>query len=129
MKTKEINSKLAPKAIGPYSQAVIAGDLIFCSGQIGINPKNGELATGIRSQTKQALNNLFEVLKTASADFADILKVEIFLTNIDDFTKVNEIYSTFFTKNPKPARVTVEVSKLPKNALIEIACIALRKKQ
>lgn len=122
---KYIITKNAPQAIGPYSQAIIAEDFVFCSGQIGIDPKTGELVNGIENQTKQIIENLKAVLNESGSDIDCIVKTTIFLTNINDFAKVNEIYGSFFTKH-KPARATVEVSNLPKGALIEIEATALK---
>lgn len=124
MKAIEIKSKNVPAAAGPYSQAVKAGNFIFCSGQIGLNPKTNTLAAGVENQTKQSIKNLLAVLKAADASLNNVVRCDIFLVNIANFAKVNEIYGKFFDKNPKPARQTVEVSNLPKGALIEISCIA-----
>jgi len=122
---QEVISTQAPKAIGSYSQAVVVGDLIFCSGQIAINPVTGQLNDGyIKDQTKQVLENLKSVLKAAGGDIATVLKTTVYLVNMDDFTEMNSVYETFF-KKPYPARSTVQVVKLPKNASIEIDCIAL----
>jgi 2-iminobutanoate/2-iminopropanoate deaminase len=121
--TKIIRTNKAPAALGPYSQAVVANNFIFCSGQIGINPKTGNLAEGIGEQTKQALQNLNEVLIAAGANPDSVVKTTIYLKNMEDFTIVNTIYANFF-KDHKPARATVEISSLPKEALIEIEAIA-----
>ncbi|MBI2022317.1 RidA family protein [Candidatus Daviesbacteria bacterium] len=122
---KEIQSDKVPNAVGPYSQAVKVNGFVFCSGQIGLNPETNQFAgESVEEQTEQILKNLRELLKAASATFADVVRCDIFLTNISDFAKVNEIYSKFFPLDPKPARQTVEVSNLPKGALIEISCIA-----
>ncbi len=124
-KNIEIKTKKAPQAVGPYAQAIKVGNLIFCSGQIALDPQTNQLVEGgIESQTKQVLNNLSQILKAAGVNLSDVVKTEIFLTKISDFQVVNEIYGTYFTNNPKPARQTVEVSNLPKGALIEISCIA-----
>lgn len=129
MELKQINTTKAPSVLGSYSQGIIADNFVFCSGQIGLNPKTANLVSGgIKSETKQTLKNLQVILRSINLDFSDVVKTEIFLTNIDDFSLVNEIYSSFFEKDPKPARQTVEVSRLPKNALIEISCVALRRK-
>lgn len=122
---KYISTKNAPQAIGPYSQAIIAGDFVFCSGQIGIDPKTGNLVEGIENQTKQIIENLKAVLNESGSDIDCIVKTTIFLTDINDFAKVNEIYGSFFTTH-KPARSTVAISNLPKGALIEIEAIALK---
>jgi 2-iminobutanoate/2-iminopropanoate deaminase len=122
---KRINTDKAPKSAGPYSQAIKAGNFVFCSGQIGLNPKTNQLVTGgVEKETKQTLKNLLEVLKASKLSFKNVVKSEIFLTDIKNFEKVNKIYGEFFLKDPKPARVTVEVSNLPKGASIEISCIA-----
>lgn len=114
----------APAAIGPYSQAVKTGGLLFCSGQIGIDPSTGQLSgNGIKSQTKQALNNLKAVLLSSELSLADVVKTTIFLVNMDDFSTVNEIYGMEFGDH-KPARATVQVAGLPIGALVEIECIA-----
>lgn len=122
---KTVKTKNAPQAIGPYSQAVIANGFIFCSGQIGIDPKTGNLAEGLENQTKQIIKNIEAVLKEAGLNLECIVKTTIFLTNINDFAKVNEIYGSFFT-NHNPARSTIAVAALPKGALIEIEAIALK---
>ncbi len=122
---KEIKTKKAPDAVGPYSQAVKVNGLIFCSGQIAINPKTNQIVSEeIETQTEQVLKNLDEVLKSAGASLSKITRCDIFLTSIKDFAKVNKIYGKFFSNDPKPARQTVEVSNLPKGAKIEISCIA-----
>ncbi len=123
--SEEIFTSKAPKPIGPYSQAIISGNLIFCSGQIGINPDTGELGEDIEAQTKQVLKNLKEILTEAHSSLEKVIKTTIFLKNIEDFKKVNEIYGEFFSSH-KPARSTVEVSNLPKGALVEIEIIAER---
>lgn len=125
MKLKTIQTKKVP-AVGPYSQAVIAGNFIFCAGQIGIDFKTNTIVEGIEKQTHQVLQNLQEVLKAAGTDINHVVKTTMYLTNINDFTKVNEIYATYFTKN-KPARSTVEVNHLPKGVLIEIDAVAVKK--
>ena len=125
MKKKVIHTEKAPKAIGPYSQAIQAGDFLFLSGQIPLDPKTGELVKGdIRQQTKQVLENLKGVLESEKLEMKDVVKVTIFLKDIGDFNQVNEVYATYFPSSP-PARSTVEVSKLPRNAEIEIEAIAL----
>jgi 2-iminobutanoate/2-iminopropanoate deaminase len=123
---KVINTNKAPKAIGPYSQAVAAGDFIFCSGQIGINPKTGVLVEGIEEQTTQVLENLKNVIEAAGAGLKNVVKTTIYLKNLVDFEKVNKIYQDFFGEH-RPARVTVEVSALPKGALVEIEAIVYKK--
>lgn len=120
-----IHSDAAPKAIGPYSQAIVAGELIFCSGQVPIDPNTGELVPGgIEEQTHRALRNLKAVLEAAGSGLDRVLKTTVFLQNMGDFAAMNAVYATYFPHDP-PARSTVEVAKLPRNALVEIECIAL----
>lgn len=114
----------APAAIGPYSQAIVSGDLIFTSGQIPLDPASGELVQGdIQAQTRQVFSNLREVLKEAGASLDDAVKVNVYMTDLKDFAALNEVYATFFTQ-PYPARSCVEVSNLPKSAQVEIEIIA-----
>jgi 2-iminobutanoate/2-iminopropanoate deaminase len=124
----KIETKKAPKAVGPYSQGIIAGNFIFCSGQIALNPKNGEIIIGgVREQTKQVIENLIAVLTSAGADLSMVVKTELYIKSMTDFQIVNKVYSEYFKTEPLPARVTVEVSNLPKEALIEISCVAYKK--
>lgn len=125
-KIKTISTNKAPAAIGPYSQAVVNGSLIFCSGQIGINPINNTLVEGIEKQTEQIMHNLLELLKASQSDFDHVMKTTIYLSDMNNYTKVNEIYGKYFNKN-KPARATVQVARLPKDALIEIDAVAVKK--
>ena len=119
-----IYSQYAPDPIGPYSQAVSVNGLLYISGQIAINTKTQELITGsIESETTQVMENIGSILKEASTDFSKVIKCSIFIKNMNDFTKINEIYSKYFNIN-FPARETIEVSKLPKNGNIEISCVA-----
>lgn len=118
-----IATQNAPQAIGPYSQAIKANGVIYTSGQIGLNPQ-GTLVEGIEAQTRQALNNLSEVLKAGGSSLQQVFKTTIFLSNMEDFALVNAIYAEFFGEH-KPARSTVAVKTLPKNALVEIECMAL----
>lgn len=113
----------APAAVGPYSQAICTDSLVFCSGQIGIDPQTGELVDGIEAQTQQVLKNLEAVLQASGSDLEHVLKTTIFLKNMADYALVNTIYGEFFSEL-KPARSTVEVAQLPKDALIEIEAIA-----
>ena len=116
----------APQAIGPYSQAVEAGGFIFVSGQIPLVPATGEIVKGdIEAQTTQVLENLREILTAAGSSIAQAVKTTVYLTDITDFSRVNDVYARYFTKEP-PARVCVEVSDLPKQALVEIDVIAAR---
>lgn len=123
--TKEIiATNEAPKAIGPYNQAVRAGDFIFLSGQIPMNPETGELVSGdIGAQTERVLENLRAVLQAAGADLDDVVKCTVYLDNMDDFAAMNEVYGHFFSKDP-PTRAAVEVSRLPKGVGVEIEAVA-----
>lgn len=122
--TKRIVSTTeAPAAIGPYSQAIAAGGLLFCSGQLGLDPATGELAEGLEAQVGRALQNLDGVLRAAGAGPSDVIKTTVFLASMDDFGAMNELYAGYFTETP-PARSTVAVKTLPKNALFEIEAIA-----
>lgn len=124
MLKKNVKTEKAPAAIGPYSQAVIYEGIVYCSGQIALNPETMELVShDVAAQTKQVMNNIEQVLLEAGSNFSNVLKCSIFLESMEDFTEVNEIYQSYFKSNP-PARETVEVRKLPKNAKIEISCIA-----
>ena len=118
-----VKTDQAPGAIGPYSQGIQVGDMYFFSGQIPLVPSTGEMPEGIEAQAHQALKNAQAVINASGAKWENVIKTTVFITNIDDFTKVNEIYATYFTQ-PYPARSCVEVSKLPKGALIEIEVIA-----
>jgi 2-iminobutanoate/2-iminopropanoate deaminase len=121
---KIISTNSAPKAIGPYSQAVVAGPFLFASGQIPINPLTNELIkAGIAQQTEQVLNNLKAVMEKAGGSMDSIVKTTIYLKNMEDFAKVNEVYGKYFAANP-PARATVAVSRLPKDVDVEIDAIA-----
>ncbi len=124
---KIISTNEAPAAIGPYSQAVRSGAFLFCSGQIPLDPKSGQIVPGdIDAQTRRVLNNIAAVLRAESATFEDVVKTTIFLTDLGDFQTVNEIYGSYF-KNQPPARSTVQVAALPKAARIEIEVIAVVK--
>lgn len=123
-----ISTKKAPAAIGPYSQAVVVGDMIYTSGMIPIIPETGELETGdITAQARQAISNLIALLEEAGADAQSIVKTTVFIKDMNDFAKVNEVYATFFTDN-YPARSCVEVARLPKDVLIEIEAVAIKNK-
>jgi 2-iminobutanoate/2-iminopropanoate deaminase len=125
MTRSPITSGNAPGALGPYSQGIATDSLVFCSGQIGIDPATGELLDGIEAQTDRALRNLAAVLDAAGASFADVLKTTIFLADIGDFAAVNAVYASH-TPDPPPARSTFAVAALPKSALVEIEVIAQR---
>lgn len=119
---KSINANNAPKAIGPYSHGYIAGNLVFTSGQLGVDPISGDLKEGIEGQTEQAILNLIEVLKAGNTDIDKVVKTTCFLAEIADFAKFNEVYAKYFTS--KPARSCFAVKDLPKGALCEIEAIA-----
>jgi len=122
---KIVSTKDAPGAIGPYSQAIIANGLVFISGQLGIDSSTSKLTEGIENQTRQALNNMKAILEEAQSSLKDVAKVTVFIKNMDDFKKINEIYQSYFSYEP-PARSCVEVSKLPlENALVEIEAVAV----
>ncbi|WP_367707511.1 RidA family protein [Helicobacter pylori] len=121
-----IHSTLAPKAIGPYSQAIATNDLVFVSGQLGIDVSTGEFkGADIHSQTTQSMENIKAILKEAGLGMDSVVKTTILLKSLDDFSVVNEIYGSYFTE-PYPARATFQVAKLPKDALVEIEAIAIR---
>jgi 2-iminobutanoate/2-iminopropanoate deaminase len=124
MQKKIISTNKAPQAIGPYSQAVRFNDLLFISGQIPIEPKSGAILTGnIKEQTMQILENLNSILTAGESSLNNVLRVTIFLTNLEDYAAVNEVYTQFFEES-QPARSTVQVSRLPMDAQIEIDAIA-----
>ena len=118
MKKIAINSKNAPEAIGPYSQAIRKGNIVFLSGQIPLNPNTMELVEGVETQIKQVFENLNQVIKAAGASFDDVAKLNIYLTDLSHFTLVNEIMKTYFTE-PFPARAAIGVASLPKGSLVE----------
>lgn len=123
---KVISTANAPQAIGPYSQAIEAGGFVFVSGQIPLIPATGELVEGsVEVQTARVLENLKAILEAAGSSLENVVKTTVYITNMDDFAKVNGIYGQYFQEN-SPARVCVEVSKLPKGALVEIDVIAAR---
>lgn len=122
MKVK-IESGNAPKAIGPYSQAVLVDDTLYVSGNIPVNPSTSDVADGIVNQSKQVFENMKAVLNEAGMDFENVVKTTAFLTDLSNFATFNEIYASYFVA-PYPARSCVEVSKLPKNVLVEVECIA-----
>nr|WP_072151937.1 RidA family protein [Candidatus Kryptobacter tengchongensis] len=127
MEKKIVYTEKAPKPVGPYSQAVIAGDFIFTAGQIPIDPKTNQVVQGdIKEQTKQVLENLKAVLEASGATFDDVVKVTVYMRDLNEFSAMNEIYSEYF-KNSPPARTTVEVSRLPRDVKIEIDLIAVRR--
>lgn len=126
MRRERVATEAAPAAIGPYSQAIAAGDLVFASGQIALDPKSGQLAEGdVRTQTRQALENLSAVLQAGGSSLARVVKTTVFLTSMQNFSAMNEVYGQYFVGEP-PARSTIAVAELPRNALVEIEAIALR---
>ena len=119
---KIVETKNAPKALGPYSQAIISNNLVYTSGQLGINPLTNILEEGIELQADQAFKNISEIIKVAGSSLDKVIKTTLFLSDLANFSIVNEIYAKYFTSNP--ARSCVEVKKLPKDALLEIEVIA-----
>lgn len=120
---KEVHTSNAPAAIGPYSQAIQAGDFLYVSGQIGVDPATSEVVEGVDQQTHQVLKNLQAILAEANTDFSNVVKFTIYLASMDDFALVNDIYGGYLEK-PYPARATVEVSRLPKDVLVEMDVVA-----
>ena len=124
---KIISTSKAPAAIGPYSQAIVVDNMVFTSGMIPIIPETGELETGdIKAQARQAIKNLVTLLEESGSDAACVVKTTVFIKDMNDFAKVNEVYAEFFTEN-YPARSCVEVARLPKDVLVEIEAVALLK--
>lgn len=124
MDKEVIFTQRAPEAVGPYSQAIRSGDLLFCSGQVALDAGSGELVGGsVADQTRRAMENLKGVLEEAGATFDDVVKVTAYLTDINDFSEFNVVYAQYFTDQP-PARATVGVESLPKGAQVEVECIA-----
>ncbi|HSK70062.1 MAG TPA: RidA family protein [Pyrinomonadaceae bacterium] len=120
-----ISTENAPSAIGPYSQAVKAGNMVFCSGQIPIDRATGEFVSNdVAEQTEQVLKNLSAVLEAAGSGLNNVVKTTVFLADMNDFAAMNEVYARFFSEN-KPARATVQAARLPRDARVEIECIAL----
>ena len=124
MSINVLHTDKAPAAIGPYSQGIKVGNLVFTSGQLPLNPVTGELEADIRQATRQSLENVKNILESAGTSLDKVVKVVVFLRDMNDFAAMNEIYGTFFTTNP-PARSAVQVARLPKDAIIEIEAIAL----
>ena len=124
-----LNTDKAPKAIGPYSQGIDTGNLMFLSGQLPIVPSEGKImAEDIEGQTKQSLENVKAILGSAGCSMDDVVKTTVFLKDIADFTKMNEVYAEFFSEGDYPARSAFQVAALPKDALVEIEVVALKKK-
>jgi 2-iminobutanoate/2-iminopropanoate deaminase len=121
---KVISTKNSPSAIGPYSQGILNNNTLYCSGQIAINPKNGDLVTdNIKNETHQVMENILAILKAANMNFNNVVKCSIFMKDINDYAEINSVYAMYFDKDP-PAREAVQVSVLPKNVNIEISAIA-----
>ena len=120
---KTVSTNNAPAAIGPYSQAQIVGDLVFCSGQIPVIPETGALAQGLEAQANQVFKNIAALLTAAGSDISKVVKTTVFIKNMDDFAAINAIYAQYFTE-PFPARSCVEVARLPKDVLLECEAIA-----
>ncbi len=126
MSKKVINTSKAPEPIGPYNQGILAGNTLYVSGQIALEAFSGDLITSnIVDETTQVMENLKAILKEAGMDFANVVKCSIFISNMNNFTEINEVYGSYF-QDMAPARETVEVSKLPKNVNVEISCIAVK---
>ena len=126
MKRQIVATDAAPKAVGPYSQAVWAGDMLFCAGQIPLDPATGNMVTGgIAEQATRVLENIQGLLKSQGLDFGNVVKATVFLSDMNNFSAMNEVYAKYFTKEP-PARSTVQVARLPKDALVEIEVVAAR---
>lgn len=126
MTRSKVSTDAAPGALGPYSQAIILDEMVYCSGQIGLDPATGQLVDGdVQAQTRRALQNLTAVLGAAGSSLANVVKTTVFLTDMGNFTAMNEVYATFFGDEP-PARSTVAVAELPKGAQVEIEVIAAR---
>jgi 2-iminobutanoate/2-iminopropanoate deaminase len=126
MNRQAISTSSAPAAIGPYSQGIGSGDLVFCSGQLGLDPATGELAEGVEAQAERALRNLGAVLDAAGCSWSDVVKTTVFLADINDFATVNGVYAKFMA-DPPPARSTFAVGELPKGGRVEIEAIARRR--
>ncbi|WP_075342822.1 RidA family protein [Tenacibaculum agarivorans] len=124
---KIINTKNAPAPIGPYNQAVLTGNTLYTSGQIAINPETGELVLdNIKAETKQVLENMKAVLHEAEMTFENVVKTSIFISDMNNFSEINEVYGTYFDESNAPARETVEVANLPKFVNVEISMIAIK---
>ena len=120
---KQIKTEKAPAAIGPYSQAIISGNTVYCSGQIPINPETGEIPEGVANQAHQVFKNIKNLLEAAGTSIDNVIKTSVFIKDMNDFAEVNAIYAEYFTE-PYPARSCVEVARLPKDVLLETEVIA-----
>jgi 2-iminobutanoate/2-iminopropanoate deaminase len=125
MTRRAVSTSAAPQAAGPYSQAIEAGDLVFCAGQLGTDPATGQLVEGLEAQAERALRNIQAVLDAAGCTFADVVKTTCFLADINDFAAFNAVYAKFMT-DPAPARSTFQVAALPRGGRVEIEAIAIR---
>lgn len=121
-KMKQISTTAAPAAIGPYSQAIISGNMLYCSGQIPVDPKTGTIPDGVEAQAEQALTNVKNLIAAAGGSIENTVKTTVFIKDMNDFAIINEIYSKYFTE-PFPARSCVEVARLPKDVLLEVEAI------
>ena len=120
-----IKTPLAPAAIGPYSQGILAGNTLYCSGQIAIDPETGSMVTsGIEAETERVLENLGAVLRAARMDYQNVVRCTVFLADINDYAQVNEVYARYFSEAP-PSREAVQVAALPRGARVEISCVAV----
>ena len=124
---KLVSTEKAPAAIGPYAQAVCAGDFVFASGQLGVDPATGEFESGVEAQTRRAFENMRAVLAAAGCTLDDIVKTTVFLKDMNDFAAMNGVYATFFCEGCFPARSAVQVARLPRDGMVEIEAIAARK--
>jgi 2-iminobutanoate/2-iminopropanoate deaminase len=127
MSRKVIQTSQAPAPVGPYNQAIRAGSMVFCSGQVALDPATGSVVGGgdVAQEAEQVMKNLEAVLSAAGANFKDVVKTTVFLTNMQDFATVNAVYARYFDEATAPARACVQVSVLPKNVKVEIDCIAV----
>lgn len=121
-----VTTPLAPAAIGPYSQGILVGDRLYVSGQIAIDPETGSMIDGsVEEETERVLDNVEAVLKAASMTFANVVRCEVYMSDMDDYAQINEVYGRYFNEQP-PARQALEVAELPRGARVEISCIAVR---
>lgn len=123
----QIKTDKAPQAIGPYSQGIVVGDTFYASGCIPVDPKTGNVPDGIEAQAEQALKNVGGLLEAAGMDYSNVVKTTCFIADMGDFAKFNEVYSKYFSQDPKPARSCVAVKTIPKNCLCEVEVLALKK--
>jgi 2-iminobutanoate/2-iminopropanoate deaminase len=122
-----IKTSEAPAAIGPYSQAIMIGNTLYCSGQIALDPATSKMVTeNVQAETRQALKNLGAVLRAAGMDYANVVQATVYLADMNEYKSMNQVYAEFFKENP-PARAAVQVARLPRDARVEIACIAVKK--